>query len=370
MASDDGRVVRVVTLPVREVVEPDGRVIDTFRDAWRRSTDLANWCQLELVKHDVGRQPDAAKIAKYVPKMFPGGVSLYGHVNTSCPFRPQFDGAAGSMSAVVKAVEDTWRTHKEFGRFAVLGKGSARPAVFRFPYPWPVRSQELRIYRGAEGRPQASLTLPGGRVVVRLGDGQEFRRQLRQFDALLADVSRVKQAKVTGRMSRGKLVGADLRIVGAFDPGEAKGARAAVVRTDPNALLVVEVEGRQPWVLNRDDLRRLQAVRAAVRQRYAEDLKHEKRVPRKARRGMVQSLSNRCDKFNARIDTAVHQVAAQVAQYLHRAGVSTVIYDDGDKDYIPDGFPWAVLGDRVGYKLESAGVEVSRAKSATGDEGV
>lgn len=372
------RVTRVVTLPVRAVADPDGaKVIDAFRPAWRLATELSNWCQLELVKADPGLTPpgegyrpgDPRKLSKYEPKCLPGGRSLYQHVTTACPLRRAFDGAAGSMGAVLKAVEDTWARHKEFGRFAVLAKGSARPAVFRFPAPWPVRAQELRVYRDAAGRPHASLTLPGGRVKVRLADGPEFRRQLRQFDLLLADVGRLKQAKVTGRRTAGRLVGADLRLVGAFDAAEKRGeGPAALIRTDPHALFVVEVEGRRPWLLNFDHLRRLQAAHRVFLQRFAEDLKHEKRVPSRRRAGMEARRAARCEAHRKRLDSELHQASAQVAGYCGRAGVSVAVYDDAEKGYVPDGFPWAALRGLVAYKLAGVGVEVAIGGPPTPDE--
>ena len=51
------RVTLVVTLPVRDV-NGDPKVVDALRDAWRLSTDLANWCQRELAMHDARREPN------------------------------------------------------------------------------------------------------------------------------------------------------------------------------------------------------------------------------------------------------------------------------------------------------------------------
>lgn len=133
-------ITRVVTLPIRAVLG-GAELFDTLRPAWRLATDLANWCQRELVTADVRRSPGDAKLAPFDRKCLPGGRDLYGHVNAACPFRAAFDGAAGSLSAVTKAVEDAWKGHPRFGRFAVLWEGKASACVFRFPYPWPVRAQ-------------------------------------------------------------------------------------------------------------------------------------------------------------------------------------------------------------------------------------
>jgi hypothetical protein len=360
------KIVRVVTLPVREV---DGsRVLDAFRDAWRLSTDLANWCQRELALHDPGaRVPGAERMARYVPKCLPGERSLYQWVNHACPFRDQFAGCAGSMGAVIKAVEDAWRSHPRFGRFAVLWRGESRPCVFQYPYPWPVRSQELRIMRGAEDRPRASITLPGGRVSVRLADGGEFRRQLRQFDTLLADVSRIKQAKITGRWNSGRLVGADLRLVGAFDPAsERSDTVCAVVTTGPTALLTVEVDGRSdPFIYHGDDLRAVIAQHDGWRHRLAVDLKHEKRWPAAKRAGIVNgpAVQARMDKARNRLRTARQQAAACVAGFLTRQGVGAVVYRDADKTFLPR-FDWTGLRELVRCKCEENGIAFQHEQGA------
>lgn len=362
--TESGRVTRCVTLPVREVVGA-ASVIDTFRPAWRLATDLANWCQRELVVHDPGlRTPDAGRLARYDPKMLPGGRSLYQRVNDACPFRAAFDGAAGSMGAVIKAVEDGWRSHPRFGRLAVLWRGESRPCVFRFPYPWPVRGQELRqagdkLYRDEAGRPHASLTLPGGRVVVRLADGREFRRQLRQFDTLLGDMTRVQQAKVTGRSAGGRLVGADLRLVGSFDATAAEGGFAATCTTGPGRLLTAVVDGDDgdPFVYHGDELPGVVAVHDDWRHRFAVDLKHEKRWPADVRRRRVNGPRVRA-KFDAarnRLRTARQTAASQVVGWLARRGVAELTYDDSDKSFLPR-FDWSGLRGLLSWKCQEVGI--------------
>lgn len=369
----DGQVVRVVTLPIREIVSPAGTVLDTFRPAWRLSTDLANWCQRELALHDPGlRTPDAERLSRYDPKHLPGGRSLYQRVNDACPFRAAFEGAAGSMGAVIKAVEDGWRGHPRFGRLAVLWRGESRPAVFQFPFPWPVRSQELRVYRDQQNRPHASLTLPGGRVEVRLADGREFRRQLGQFDRLLADPARLKQAKVTGRRSGGRLVGADLRVVGAFDAkAAAEGGFAATAETGSGALLTVRVEGRdEPFVYHGGDLPGVIACHDDWSHRFAVDLKHEKRWPAAVRRKRVDGprVQAKRDAARNRLRTARQQAAACVVGFLARQGVSSLVYTDRDKSFLPR-FDWSGLRAVLCCKCEEAGISFQHDAGADdGDE--
>jgi hypothetical protein len=349
-------VTRCVTLPVRSCGE-NVSILDTFRRPWRLATDLANWCQRELALHDPGlRQPDHDKMLKYEPKAF-NGRSLYAHVTANCPFRSEFDGAAGSMGAIIKHVEDAWRKHPKFGRFSVLWKGEAAPCVFRFAFPWPVRSQELRILRGKNDEPQAVITLPGGRVVAALASGKEFYRQSKQFDILLADLSRLKQAKVCARFRCGKLVGVDIRLVGSFDVNEATGDNAAEIHTDANALLIARVSGHQPWIINADHLRRWQEQHRVFLQRSGEDMKREKRMTPQQRKNLQKAIELRCVKHHARMDTGIKQIAAQLVRFCERQRVGCVAYNDTIREYFPDGFQWANLESIMRAKLAEFGVK-------------
>lgn len=356
---DTATVVRVVSLPVREVASSEGvTVLDALRPAWRLSTDLANWCQRELAVHDPGRRsPDDDRLGRYDPKCLPGGRSLYQRVGDACPFRPAFDGAAGSMGAVVRAVETAWRGHPRTGRLAVLWRGEATAAVYRFPYPWPVRAQELRVSLDG-GRPVVSVTLPGGRVDLRLADGREYRRQLARFAELVADPGRLKEARITGRRAGGRLVGADVRLVAAFPAKEAAGGKTAVVTTGPGALLTVEVDGRhEPFVFHGDDLPGVIAQHDGWRHRLAVDLKHEKRWPAGKRRRVIAgpAVRARFERAANRLRTARQQAAACVAGFLARQGVAAVVYRDADKSFLPR-FDWSGLREVLRCKCAEAGI--------------
>lgn len=380
---------RTVTLPLRGVLVPEGgSVLDVLRPAWRLATDLANWAQLELVKRDTRRTPAMTRLPKYDREKMYGTVAstrarkgkdgsrlsagsemtadLVAVWARECPadLKAEWEGGVAVARQIIRNVEETWKSHPSFGRFAVLWKGEARPAVFQYPYSFPVAGR-VHLFRDKENRPRASLPLPGGRVEFRLGDRHDFRRQLAQFDVLIADPKRIGAVKVTGRWTAGKLVGADLRIPGKFDatPKNADGP-AAVVRTDPNALLVVEVEGRPAWVLNADHAGALVSQLLFVKekhrvylQRTAEDLKYEKRLNRDQRKGLNESRARRCDKAQNRVDSLLHQITAQVAGYCKRVGVSAVVYDDSVKSFVPNGFPWHQMRERIAYKVADAGAE-------------
>lgn len=404
------RVTRVVTLPVRAVVEPaDVTVIDAFRPAWRLATDLANWAQLQLVTRDVRRTPGMDRLPAYdraavfgtVPRRFarkavgdkpacavgePQASSLYDLWNRECPFRAAFDGATVVARDVLRAVEDAWRKHKSFGRLAVLWKGEARPCVFRFPYPWPVaadKGRTLRLWRDAEGRPAASIPNPagGGRIAVRLADGREFRRQLRQFDALLADPGRLRQGKVTGRRVAGRLAGADLRVVGAFDRAADAAGVTAVVRTGADCVFrATTAEDDEPFVIHADQLRGAIHCYDRWRHRFARDLKYEKRWPAAKRRRTVDgpTAKSRMERMHGRIAAERGQLVSCLVGWLRRNGVGDVEYDDSETGY----FDWTddrgqtrrrfdltALREAVRCKCEDAGIGFQHTAGADdGDE--
>lgn len=397
--------VRVVSLPVRAVVGPDGeddpRVLDVLRPVWRLSTDLANWGIGELVRRDVRRTPDMTKLPPYNPEaMFGTAAAKIGRKAVGDkPSRAAGDrkvvgnlyqlwnrtadmtawaGASQPASDILRAVEHTWKTHKEFGRFAVVWKGDARAAYHRYPYPFPcpkgpVKSPWVRLARDERGRPCVDLYVPGGRRTFVLATGAEFRRQLAEFDQLAADPARLCQVRITGRSRGGRLVGAMLRITGRF-PVRPKGSDlACVVRTDPAALLVLEIPGRPASVFNADDLRRAHLRHKVHLRRVGEDLKFEKRAPAARRAGVRVGVAKRCDKHANRLRSGLQMIVAQVAGLCERNGVGTVVYDDAVRTFMgtdragePIGFPWYDLKTTLANKLIGLGIGVISSDQPTG----
>lgn len=391
------RVIRVVTLPVREIVFPEGvTVLDGFRRAWRLATDLSNWAQLELACRDARRTPDMERLPRYdresmfgtVPRRFnraakgdaparaagePKVNDLYGLFCQQYPDRAAWDGATESASSVLKWVEDTWRGHKSFGRFAVMWRGEARASVYGYPQPWRVpagKGTRVRLSRDSSGRPHASFLLPGGRASVRLADGREFRRQLGQFDLLVKEPDRLKQIMATGRRAGGRLVGADVRIVGAFDLPPKGGDVGAVVRTGAGALLTAVVAGRdEPFIYHADDLPSVVAVHDDWSHRFATDLKHEKRWPASVRKKRVNGprVQAKRDAARNRLRTARQTAAKVVVGFLTRQRVGSVVYNDEDKSFLPR-FDWTGLRECVRHACEASGIVFTHVRGADDGE--
>lgn len=394
MAKSD-LITRVVSLPVREVVDVGGlSVLDTFRPLWVLSTNLANWAQRELVLRDTRRTSGMDRLPAYDraavfgthPRRFnrkatgtpgtdgyrpatvvgdPQEGSLYHLFSTAYPDRHLFDGCTVSARDILKAVEHDWVRHKSFGRYAVLWQCRSSACTFKYPYPWPVpadKGKTLRLSRLEPDRPFVSIPMPDqedDRLLVRLADGREYRRQLRSFDYLMANPDRLAQAKLCGVRSNGRLVGAILRLVGRFDPGSAPGSGVAVCRTGPDALVTVTVadDGGRQFVYHGDELPGVVIQHDLWRKRFATDHKHEKRWPAQVRRRRVNGPRVRAkyERCANRLRTARQTVAFQVVAWLLRNGVSSLRYDDADKSFLPR-FDWSGLREVLRFKCREAGI--------------
>jgi hypothetical protein len=376
-AGKENCIARALTLPV---AAPAAGVWADVRGplaaCWRMATDLANWGAGELFLADVvarraaepGQMPPAPAIDLYnqgfTRKQYPG-VGLW-------------KGCAGSASQVLRDVRAHYLRHRK----AALWSHGENPAAYRYPYPWPVRAQELKVRQDPDGRPVVELTLPSGRVALRLRGGSGERPE--------ADYAR--QARLFVRVARGELAvgcasvyrqrcseschrptledrapGGGQRVLYRemvklvyFLPRAERpaGGLAMELRTDPHAFWVAETAGRceRPWVLNADHVVTWVLGHRAYLRRVGEDLKPEKSWPKSVRRQINEAREKRCDKHHRRIDTWVKQAVALVTNYCRRRKVALVAYDDACRDYLP-AFPWHRLKTALASKLEELGVE-------------
>lgn len=352
----EGYATRVVSLPVRQVVDPAGvSLLDSLRECWRLSTDLANWCQLEMLRRDVRRTPDMGRLPAYaVGSLYSIAIRDGGYAGAG-----RFGGCAGSAAAIIRECEQRWKSHPAFGRFNVLWRGESSAATYRYPYPWIVRAQEARLGRDGNGPPMLAVTVPGGRQTYRLDNGPDRTRQLRQVQAIIAGEARLGDVKLCARRAGGKIVGVDARMSATFKGAEKVTAPGtAVIRTGNDALLLVEVPDRsEPFVYNADNLRGVLAAYERWRYRASVDLKREKRWPARTRRRIVDGLAVRTDRHHARLKTGLEQAVACCVGYAARHDCGKVVYDDSDRGAIPGNFPWARLRERMSLTCQAAGLE-------------
>ncbi len=391
--SETKTVTRVVSLPIRGVMDTGEvehlNLLDMFRPAWQMATDLANWATRELACRDSIRNPDMETLPKYdreamfgtVPRRFgrkasdtkpaqkagdPQVSNLYDLWTREYPARIAWDGSTVNARDILKAVEETWIHHKSFGRFAVMWKGQARPMVFRFPYPWPIpadKGKTVRLSRadGERREPFVSIPFltPHDRIVLRLADGREFKRQAKSFDYLIAHPERLGQAKICALRMNGKLVGVEIKIVGKFDPDSPTSDKIAICETGKDSLVRCHIEGEpdKKFIYNGDELRAVIAVHDEWGQRFSEDMKFEKRWPSKVRTRRFQGpvVQGKRERAANRLRTARQTLARQLVRWCIRQGVAELRYDDSEKGFLPR-FDWSGLRAMLRCNCEGAGL--------------
>jgi hypothetical protein len=326
--------VRACTLPVAEPVGSSWEALwEALHPAWRLSTGAANWAVQQLYRLDTHGQ---AATPPAVKQWY-----AYGEAKKHYPEFAAWEGAKASLNICLRAA------HRKYlqGRFAVMVRHEQSLLTYRYPYPFPVDADDWAPAEEAGGFPAVSLNLPGaGGWRLRLRRRADFGRQLAMFRQLLSGEALKGEAAVY-KNGKGDVL---LKLVGWF-PRQERGpaANVAFVHTDPSALLVVEVNGRAAGVTNGDHIRREIARHKAMLERTRQDKKREVRMDRRQRRHLDKHVAARCEKQRNRLDTYVKQVAAQVARMCERQQVALVAYDDAEKGFMPDGFPWHSLSARL-----------------------
>jgi len=375
--------VRAISLPVARVVgRLDARGDDVeftegflrhFHPAWRAATDLANWAIRELARRDVRRTPEMETLPKYDPAaMFgtfkrrlkrkgadpkaPQVGTLYSLWNDQSvmplAWRQLWDGATGSALTVLTAVEDAWKGHKSFGRLAVLWQGKARPMVFGYPYPFPIRAGDWWAgwHDDPGGRiPRVAVPLLGGRYLLELDRSPELKWQLRDFDALVTGAARGADLKLVPVSRGGRVVGVKAIIAGRFPrtPAPQQTERVATVTTGAENLITVEVPDRDPFVISGDQVRGAVYGHTRWLARYRNDMKHEKRWPARKRRRMVAGgAAAHIERQHGRIDSELKQIAAAVVGFARRQRCGVLVYRDAERSFVPS-LPWHALRERL-----------------------
>lgn len=386
-----GYSIRAITLPVagivgridRETDEPEpveqGTFLRHFMDSWHQATDLANWAMRELAQRDVRRAPGMTTLPKYDAKAMFGEnprriarknaaptqvETLYSTWNTimPLPWRQLWDGAAGTAGTILKQVEDTWKNHPSFGRFAVLWRGHARPMVYRFPAPWPVRNADWRVrweLLAGQRRPLLSVPVAGGyRLVLELDRSPELRRQLADFDSLVTGSAIGGDVKLCPIERGGRIVGVKAVIAGRFPRASLpeNGDLVAVCRTGAESLLTVAIDGRDDWVLSGDQVRGAVYAHDRWLARYRNDMKHEKRWPKRRLKRMVAGGAKaHIDRHHGRVTSEIQQMSAAVVGYAARQRCKVLCYRDHERGFLPS-FPWFALRECLSCLCASEGI--------------
>ncbi|WP_321471586.1 hypothetical protein [uncultured Paludibaculum sp.] len=338
---------RTVSIPVVSPLDGTWEELrEALKLAWRETTAACNWMMTELYARDV-RRHDQEKMPPMPPAY------LYPEARVRFPNLP---------SQAVASLEHTCQRNYRAKRYEVVWACSAALPTYRYPAPFPISGQNWQP--SLEGNaPTVSVPIGDRRVRLRLKSGREFRRQLAAFRLIATGGAVRGEAALQQRGSALMLkMAAWLPRVREADAEQRTGVLSVTTRRD----CLLTARGDQDarlWRYNADHLRRWQAEHARQLQRWSEDHKYEqgKRPMFAARREAA------AQKYHDRMDSACHEIAAQLTGYAVRRRFAVVRYDDRERGFCQQ-LPWFRLRSLIAEKLDEAGIRLELTSSTGTDE--
>ena len=326
-------ILRAITMPVSSPLDCSwDELRKKLRTIWAQTTAASNWMMTELYARDV-RRGNEEKITPMAR------VYLYPEARARFPDLP-----SQTVASLEKSVQRKYRTV----RYPVLWTAAASLPTHRYPTPFPVPNQGWTATIEAD-QAIVSVRIGDARYRLRLKRGPQFRPQMEAFRQL------AKGEAVAGELAIYDHDGLLVKMVAWLPREENKGARAGVliVRTGKDCLLVaLNAKDEALWRYNGDHLRRWAGEHRTQLQRWSEDHNYEQ--------GPVQSFAHRREtavrKFRNRMNSATHEIAAQLVAHAARRHFAQVRYDDSDHSYMGDGFPWYRLRSLIAEKLDERGI--------------
>jgi len=358
-------IVRAVTLPVWGVIDGGdmGSLWESCRSAWATATAVLNWASTTLYANDIRREPGATKLGK-MPAIY-----LYGLAKSCAAWHHVEDKQSGAT--LLRHAEQVYRAD----RYEVLWTGAKTLRNYRFPQPYPISSQAVKLIEH-DGNVGVDLRLGGQRWQLRLGCGQRYRRMQDGLKSLLANQDLLcecavypikadgdaRQSSESRDNSGGGRVRQQLmvKVVGWF-PIEKQAASGSLrVRTGGGSLLcAVTPENDRIWAYNADHAKRIVSMHEAHMTglaRLSDDRKAERRKPKRDNRELVGMYDDRSRKDSDRLTSLTHEVTAALVQFAKRRKCRRIEYDDADRSFAAS-FPWRKLMTICEQKCRANGLE-------------
>jgi hypothetical protein len=268
-------------------------------------------------------------------------VYLYPEARVKFPGLP-----SQSVASLEQAVQRKYRAM----RFKVVWTCAASLPTMRYPQPLPCSNQSWSFLFDQGNRPVISVRLGEKRWQLRLRGGIRYSRQLAGLRRM---ASRGEAAiyKAHDGVILCKLVGWLER------PSMAAEGKTGVLRVhtaSDNLLAAVDEKDNRLWIENGDHLRRWISQHRRALQRWAEDQKAEQRpIP-----SFAERRSAAVQKQNRRMNSAIQEIAAHLANFAARRKYQEVIYDDTGHGFAGDAFPYFRLRERIAVALDERGIKM------------
>ena len=336
-------ILRAISFPVVAPVDHTWQELRAaLREMFIETTAVSNWMMTELYTRDVRREPGQTKMPP-MPRTY-----LYPEARKIAPNLPP-----QCVASLEQAITRKYRAK----RFEIVWTHRSSLPTVRYPSPFSVPNQSWSCEIDGDNRPSVSVRIKDQRWTLRLRGGPQFHRQRRAYDQMLS-----------GQAVRGELAlyerGENLmcKLV-AWLPRtqlDTKPEGTLVVHADKNSLLVaVNAKDVKLWRYHGDHLRRWSIEHRTQLKRWSDDQKYEQRlIP-----AFAERRERATAKYRKRMDSACHEIAAQLANYAARRHFSAVHYTDSEHPFC-DEFPWAKLRMLLDQKLNAYGIELQVAKAA------
>lgn len=398
---------------------PWKELMQLLHDSWRHSTMLANWARHTLTCCDIVRTPELTVLPEYRPvdlyalafgragekqsrlrvgcpecrrSWWPvqvnGCVPEHGPEGKPCPGvgkplaeRPRgtlpavpvhydaagfWGGAKSSAQSILKKVQTKYAQE----RLRTIWLRERRSPEFVYPYPFPVHQDSWVPSLGDSKALLINLALPGGRVALRLRRDNSRPHFLRTFEEIVAGDVAQQELTISRQRSHANVPrdfqrspGGDqrtgyrvmVRIAYRREVLDNPDQVTATVTTGSAPFLTVLVPGRPPWLLYAPWVQRWIAEHRRFLFEFANDMKFEKRWPRRKREAMQSYSDARCDKHAKRMKTFRLQTAAQVVGYCSRNHCGRIVWDCRDRTFA-ESFPWSLLETDLQNKCDEAAI--------------
>lgn len=342
-------ILRAITLPVVHPIDMDWKTLNSeLSKMWALTTQASNWISTELYARDV-RRGDEPKMPPMPPAY------LYPELRKRFP---------GLPSSTVASLEHSAQRKYRADRYEVIWTCAKSLPTFRYPVPFPIPAQATSVSIDGD-LPFANIRIGESRVRLRLKGGLRFKRQRQAIEQISSG------AAVPGEVAiyRHKSESGDeimLKFVAWLPRSVSSGSNivhpvsgALRVRTGPTELLIAANDKDDVlWRYNGDHLRRWTAEHRTQLQRWSEDQKFEQRpVP-----AFAQRRSDAAAKYNNRMSSACHEIAAQLVNYGSRRRFAQIVYDDTNRAFVPQ-FPYFRLAALIQEKCDAIGIEFAHAST-------
>jgi hypothetical protein len=336
--------VRAFTVPVAAPLSGSWKELEAdLKQMWIQTTAASNWMITECYARDVRRNGESKMPP--MPRIY-----LYPEARAKFPGLPP-----QTIVSLEQAVQRKYRTE----RYEVIWTCSASLPSYRYPQPFPQHNQTWSFEFNAQGQAIVSVRIGEKRWDLRLMGGARYARQTAGLKKL---VQRGELAIYRARAGTilCKLVGWLVR------PPTARGQAGTLhVGTAADRLLVaLDEKGGCVWSENCDHLKRWIAEHNRRLQRLSEDQKAAQRPDP----SFAQRRTQAVEKQHRRVKSAIQEIAAHLADFVVRRKFARVVYDDSDRGFMGERFPYFHLAGQLAMNLDEKGIKFEHLASATADK--